>query len=117
MANREGFYTRWNMAHESELWVHPRTLENMNTIYDFIEADTERLKDRVHTPEFSYTRISNQTSVPIQSVRSAVHILAFQRDPILRVRARSFRTKKGGKIVHKVSLIRKAETTRVDGGQ
>jgi hypothetical protein len=98
---------KWDMFNGSQLWVNHLTLRNIDRIYDYLAEQCElATSQRKNIPKFSFTQLSDRLTISRRQVMYACLLLAWKRDPYVRIHAVTFRSSQGAKVAHKVELLR-----------
>jgi len=108
VSRRAGRIHRYDLANDCTYWVKPETRHNMTLIYKYILKRTDERKDNRRKVYLTYSELSRGTGVNRKSVSMACILLGLMRkDPIVKIHAKTFRTKNGVQVTHKVELLRK----------
>lgn len=96
---------KWEMLNGSTCWITKKTLLNAGKIYDYIKQGRAQSRDPKKY-RVTFSDVSQNTGIGRQQVQTVVYMLSFKVDPVLRVHAKSFRGPTGGRIAHKIELLR-----------
>jgi hypothetical protein len=115
LRSRSGKKQLWIMANNNETWIDPITLENIDKIYDFLLVESKKSwRNNRKTPKYSYSQLSEHTSINVKQVQFACQKLAYKIDPYIRIHAMSFGFSEGVKTSEKVELIRVLDNKNAD---
>lgn len=90
-------------------WVKLKTLLNMNRIYESLLPNTnfKAKGDAKRQQRFTYMQIAKATGIDRKQVKTAVHIMAYQKKPLVKIIASHTGKKESFKIAYQIELIRK----------
>lgn len=95
----------WKMLGDSSVNVKLVSLQNVQKIYNFLKSKSN-LKQK-QQPRYSFLQLSKATGIGRDQVRYYCFLMAFKRNPIVRIRRTKYVDKKGNvKCPNKVFLVR-----------